>query len=741
MKKRSVTLKLMAIFLIFISLSMVSAGIYFSDLQSKYNLGDMINLDVSADPVLDGRLLKVLFNCQGKNLLEFNNLPDSSGKVNIKIPLSSYTVNGIEGNCYFSGNYNNDARQSREFEISKRLDVKLYGNSFFVNPGEQFTVSGRAERLNGFPANGEIVISIPLLEVYTDAISENMANNTENNTNASVSDSPSSKSEYYAKVVNGSFLTNISIKDNTPAGEYRVDIFVYEEISGEKASEGTTVASVKVFQILKSVEIALNNQNFNPGTTVEFKPGLLDQSGINIDEEISTIIRNEKSERVFEKIVNSQETVKFLIPTNLTSGYYEIEASSRGIKNIERFYVNEKAIVSFDLRNETLVVTNIGNIPYKKDIEVDLNGKPFVKSVDLDLGESKTFKLTGSNEEYRIKISDGDTEFVQGGVMLTGRTITVSATDEGSAIGNVVNNPIVWIFLILILIAAVLFFLRNYLKKRSFAYHVSDLNQTRAAQKFAGTSNSISNTLVKKEVSSQFKQPGSMKIPEINRPEINKQEIFGVPKQSPPSQAEQLTVMEGHKSNSVVIALKIKNEVGGLSRQTLDRAMIPAYKKSGAVYEQGNYIFIIFSQLMTRNEKNEVDVARVAESIAEELRDHNRKYGEKIDFGIGINSGEVINKVDGGKLKFTALGNFILLAKRLAESSDKQVLISKKSYEKGMTEIKAEKIDKEGEVYEIKRVVNNEENKVFIKDFLNRMEKDEKSKNQSQGFRGFNVKK
>ena len=41
------------------------------------------------------------------------------------------------------------------------------------------------------------------------------------------------------------------------------------------------------------------------------------------------------------------------------------------------------------------------------------------------------------------------------------------------------------------------------------------------------------------------------------------------------------------------------------------------------------------------------------------MKEHNKKFSDKIDFGIGINSGEIINKMEDGKLKFTALGNFI----------------------------------------------------------------------------------
>ena len=59
---------------------------------------------------------------------------------------------------------------------------------------------------------------------------------------------------------------------------------------------------------------------------------------------------------------------------------------------------------------------NVGNIPYAKDIQIELNGKPFVKKVDLSLGESRDFILTGANEIYDVKVGDGETTFSLGGL-------------------------------------------------------------------------------------------------------------------------------------------------------------------------------------------------------------------------------------------------------------------------------------------------------------------------------------
>ena len=76
----------------------------------------------------------------------------------------------------------------------------------------------------------------------------------------------------------------------------------------------------------------------------------------------------------------------------------------------------------------------------------------------------------------------------------------------------------------------------------------------------------------------------------------------------------------------------------------------------------------------------------------------------------------MINKVENNKLKFTALGNLIISGKRLAEASDEQILVTEEAYDTGIKELHAEKRKVKGaEVYEVKKIMDTEKNKEFIK--------------------------
>jgi len=727
MKKSLVILGLMLGILL---ITNVSAGIYFSQPEQTYNMGDIIVNDINIEPVEEG-FLKVDLVCEGDALNVFNGVPVDGG-AHIEFPLTTVYIQNISGVCSFLGYYDGQEKESREFKISRKLNVRLDIDSLFAKPSEQIIVSGTAERLNGEGVDGEVEVRvIGLINNIISSASDSENNETETEGNETTDENNETETDdettdennetetedeevveiteiydsgvYSGRVSGGKFSVNFTIGKDTPANDYKIEVLVYESDSnGEKTSEGIESANLKVSQVLRGIDIALSEQSLNPGSELSFKPRLLDQSGRNIDGEVSVIIRDEDLNRIFEKIVMSEETINYEIPGNISAGYYELEASNGNISDMKKFYIKEKAIVSFRLENETLIVINTGNVPYNKDIQIELDGKPFVKKMSLELGEIKEFKLTGSDEEYDIKITDGETELVQGGVVLTGNAIGVKELRSGA--GAVFKTPIVWIFVIIILGGVVLFIFRNVFKKKSFAYpfkgkfgkkKIKDLKIEKSEG--AGKQSEKGKSKTEKEI----QKPGALVAP---------------------SQAEQVLVLKGQKNKAAVLVLKIKNKLSKVSKESLEKAIEPIYEKRGAVYEQGDFIYIIYSPLMTRTFKNEVEAAKAAEKIKLVLQEHNKKFKDKIDFGIGINSGDIINKVEDKKLKFTALGNLITNAKRLAESSTEQVLVTKEAYEKGISEIKADKKEIKGsEVYEVRNVVDKEKNAQFIKGFLDRL--------------------
>ena len=804
MKKRSIILGLvLSIFLI----AQVSAGVYFSQPESNYNLGDIIDITLDIEPLEEGPI-RIELVCENSFLVSYDSSPTTT--FNFKLPLNFANIPNLKGgDCHFLAEYSGETYTSRTFEISKKLIIDLSKDSIFSKPGEEIIISGSVKRLSGLDEgiDGEAEINIPLLELadqtpvetleeegwkgeamtlatekleedaylevynaiddiyndinekedieYVRIKEEEISSVDAENKDAVVSQKIKVKYEaegesetteeivyfkvttvindgdvdsqdfkqsseeddfdeestevdngmFFGKVVDGQFSISFSLAEDTPAGDYRIDILVYEkDSSGERISEGSAMANLKISQILTRIDIALSRVDLNPGDQLSFKPSLIDQAGFLITDDISIIIQDEDLSRIFEKILPSGKTVNYDIATNLTAGYYEIEASSDGIIEIKKFYVNEKAIISFEINNQTLTVTNIGNIPYKKNIQINLGDKSFVKSLNLELGESKEFKLEGDNSEYDVWVSDGENGISQQGVILTGNAVNVRAVGE-----TLLTTPIIWIFLIIVLGAGVLFLFRNVLKKKSFAYPFKKLFHRKSKTLRLDREGKVVKT--EDEKKKVVKRTTEKKEPE--KPSHH--------------EAEQVLVLKGQKNRATVVALQIKNKISKVAKKGLENAIEHVYEKRGAVYERGDYIFVVFSPLMTRSFKNEIRAAKAAEKIVSALKEHNKKFTDKIEFGIGINSGNIISKFEDKKLKFTALGNLIGPAKRLAQASKEQILITKEVYERGISDIKAQKRKFRGtDVYEVRRIMDQEKNKAFIQGFLKRMGNEEK---------------
>ena len=426
MKKREITqLIILNLFLLF-TITNVTAVVYFSELDDAYNLGDMINLQVSISPVEKGPISIKLICDSKEGLISYTSNPGAN--FSVQLPLTSVHINDLTGDCYFLANYNSVDYKSLVFKISKKLDVSLSPDSFFIKPGEDLIVKGSAKRLNGNGANGVVEITIPNLGAVA---TENNQNQSDNSTNQTNDSNANSGDIFYGNIQNGEFSVIVNLKKDTPAGEYRIEVFAYEEDEeNKKISEGTARGNLIVAQVLTDIDVAIDGQNVNPGTVFGFRPILLDQTGKNIDDEVSVIIVDASKNRVFEGIFKSDSSGQYNIPSNISAGYYTVYASNGNTTKEKTFYVNEKAIVSFEFVNETLIVTNTGNVRYDKDIQIELNGKPFVKKVNLGLGESARFRLTGANEEYSIRVSDGESEITRTSV-LTGEVVGVEE-DNGS---------------------------------------------------------------------------------------------------------------------------------------------------------------------------------------------------------------------------------------------------------------------------------------------------------------------
>lgn len=169
----------------------------------------------------------------------------------------------------------------------------------------------------------------------------------------------------------------------------------------------------------------------------------------------------------------------------------------------------------------------------------------------------------------------------------------------------------------------------------------------------------------------------------------------------------------------------LKNSKEGGAHEILEKIKQIAEDQKAATYENEDSIFFIFAPVRTKTFKNELAALRIAQRIKEALTEQNKLFKQKIDFGISLNSGEIIAKQEPECFKFMGMGNLMMQSKRTAAVAENDILMTEKITEKLRTSVKTEKLRKENmDVYSIKEIKNPEEHQKFLKGFMRRMEKD-----------------
>lgn len=317
------------------------------------------------------------------------------------------------------------------------------------------------------------------------------------------------------------------------------------------------------------------------------------------------------------------------------------------------------------MTNTTLIVSNTGNVPYDKVVEVSFGDVKELTNIKLQVGESKELQLVAPDGNYEIQIDDGSQYSHLGTAFLTGNAISIR--DIGNRFtGNLWT--IVWILVILILLVAATILVRRYLKNKKATKSFTPIKITKSI----------------------------------------------LPK-SPPANL----IDKGQKQESSIISLKIKNfdDLNKFSLQALDSALWKAKESGAKIYSDANYRLVILSPILTKTKDNNYKAIFLAQVIERTLNQYNKHSKLKIDFGIGVHSGELVVESKEGKFKFISMGNAITLPKKISSHSNKEVLISEPLHRKTSAKVKVQKLQ-DANLWRVKRIIDRSEYEDFIKGFI-----------------------
>ncbi len=180
------------------------------------------------------------------------------------------------------------------------------------------------------------------------------------------------------------------------------------------------------------------------------------------------------------------------------------------------------------------------------------------------------------------------------------------------------------------------------------------------------------------------------------------------------------------KEQCAVIALTVHNlhELieDDQASDLLNKVANHATSAKASVREDRNTHLMIFSPIKTRNENPSLLAVKVGKEIERWLKEYNQKHALKIQFGIGIHLGEMIVESMQGASAFHAVGNTVIAAKRAAERSSQQLLLTSPVHRKVSGVVKTQQIPAES-LWTVTNIVEREDYSDFINKFMQRQNK------------------
>lgn len=554
---------------------------------------------------------------------------------------------------------------SNSFTVSSKIDVLVKNSNLTFSPGQSVSFSGSALKENGEGVNGFVDLEVVKGDKIIQSFSDTLKN--------------------------GELKVNITLIEDIPSGQNVVKFKVYEKEGEEIINLGESVSSVNVRQVPRSLELFLDKSGFLPSEKVQVKPIIHDQTGESMPGRVSISIRNSQDNLVQQYDVSSGESVSYEILGSESPSTWIVTASSGDLSSEGNFDILENKEIDIEIINNALMLTNIGNVFFNDSISVKIGNQSSIFDVSLAVGESKKYVLTAPDGYHNVEVLGGDNSF-KGNVFLTGHSISAK---EYSRVMSVIAHPIVWIFVIFIL-AGISFFVYKRVYRGSF---------------------------VGKMGSKKIEGEKMVSLSEIQKDKMIKTS----------SPAELVLTIQGDKQDSSIVHLRIKNheEVSknaSVCQETFSKIATLAEGNKGFIYENSGNVFVLLPPVRTKTFKNERTALNIAMHMKTLLDHHNRMFKQKIDYGLSVNQGPIVAKLEGDILKFMAVGPLLNQTKKISSISSGEVLLSEEAKVRLASEVKVEKKEVGGVVfYHIKEVRDKDpENKKFITNFVRKYEKENK---------------
>jgi len=178
------------------------------------------------------------------------------------------------------------------------------------------------------------------------------------------------------------------------------------------------------------IEVSTLQETFEAGENITLRVSLFDSANNPVNDEVLVVLEDAEKNIKIEKTVQSNAFVEVSIEKGASYGQGTITAKYKDTEAIGYFVIEIKELVEFEIIDNNLRITNIGNTKYTKTIQITIGKTTGTKSPKIDVGKSVSYRLVAPNGIYNIKVTDGKTTLTQSEVQLTGTGNAIGVFDE-----------------------------------------------------------------------------------------------------------------------------------------------------------------------------------------------------------------------------------------------------------------------------------------------------------------------
>ena len=703
MKNSYILALFFSIFVIFLS-SFTSANILLSGMTGTYSLGDTINLEARVSQPTD-------FNGFFRIVLVCDSLSNSSQSMMYFSPIEldknkekTITVNfpvTKTGSCYILAvleNNNNveiEEAKTSGLLLSSNIKVSAAPNQNVFFPSETLEIAGTAIKDNSQNYDGSAILVFEGQENVID-------------------------------ISNGKFSFSQKLSDTIAPGEHNILV----KVEDSNSNFGYSNITFKVAAIPTTLIIETNNDEVMPGSLLMITPKMLDQANNTMDagiiltiSQLNTFIITQKK-ILMQEILDSGNNTLYHLEPYAEPGEYIIEANTE-VQNKEfsakkTFTVPKFEDINITINGNIATIANIGNIPYKKQIEFEfiIQGQSTKKVLDIDLGigETKEYRLEAPEGNYNLIINKGNNKLNFTNVPLTGSV--VATVDIGQEKQSNTNWTVAIIILALLAVLIISWFMIRKQKREVYYGAINNYSSQQKESQKQGQSTAQSlipeTTKQKQETKQKLELKGNEKQVIDNFASMYTDDtIKKIFKKNAASKLSAHSVIPtlvyGTKQEITVLVLSIlgferlqaiKNKDKALYESILNEyfsAVINSVKSQHGVADiYGNNIVVIFNVI--KQYRHDVAAVKVAQEIRNTTNALNTKLIQQdISLAVkaGINTGmAIVSSIGADKeVKYTSIGNTTTFARLLERKAvANEILLTDNIYNRVSNVIKGRKI-------------------------------------------------